>query len=69
MYGAAKLIIIVNDVWELLHDKDEHCFLLIKMLLSRLRQYYAMRRRNEIVRFWSVRRAVNSEIALIPKLC
>jgi len=54
---------------ELLRDKDEHCFLLIKMLLSRLRQYYATRRRNEIVRFWGSCRAANSEIALILKLC
>lgn len=52
MYDAAKLIIIVKRyAGILLHDKDEHCFLLIKMLLSRLRQYYALRRRNEIVRF------------------
>lgn len=51
MYDVAKLIIIVNDTRELLRDKDEYCSLLIKMLLSRLRQYYAMRRPNEIVRF------------------
>jgi len=52
MYDAVKLIIIVIIVsQDLLRDKDEHCFLLIKMLLSCLRQYYATRRRNEIVRF------------------